>query len=54
MQRRRPILIPTVQYHDELDELPQSFATWFDFGGGGEPQARIRRSLEYLRVGPGE
>jgi hypothetical protein len=34
---------------DELDRLPQTFAYCFEFGGG-EPEMRIARSLEYLRV----
>ena len=44
--------IPLGAVLDELDALPQSFPYCFEFGGGGEPEARIRRSLDYLRARP--
>jgi len=47
--------IPLSAALDALDALPQSFPYCFEFAGGGEPEARITRSLEYLkaRVRPG-
>jgi sugar phosphate isomerase/epimerase len=40
--------IPLAATLDALDALPQSFPYCFEFAGGGEPEARITRSLEYL------
>jgi sugar phosphate isomerase/epimerase len=47
--------IPLAAALDALDSLPQSLPYCFEFAGGGEPEARITRSLEYLkaRVRPG-
>jgi sugar phosphate isomerase/epimerase len=42
--------IPLAAALDALDSLPQSFPYCFEFAGGGEPEARITRSLEYLRA----
>ena len=41
--------IPLAGALDALDSLPQDFPYCFEFVGGGEPEARITRSLEYLQ-----
>lgn len=42
--------LPLPAILDELDRLPQRVFYIFEFGGGGNPDDRITRSLAYLRA----
>ena len=43
-------LLPLPAILDALDRLPQRILLIFEFGGGDDPDDRIRRSIAYLRA----
>jgi len=43
-------VLPLGAIIDALDRLPQRLLSIFEFGGGGDPDDRITRSLAYLRA----
>ena len=42
--------LPLPAILDELERLPQRIIYCFEFGGGGDPDGRIDRSIAYLRA----